>query len=243
MVHPRLDARGLNSDHKYRKNQRIQPLESHRITAIHGEYYTGDIFGLFGCEEECGVADIAGVAEPSHGGAGEDLLFPFHIAVEGFRGHVGGDESGGNAIDEDAFGGQFDGHGFGHAFDGRFGCGIGDHFGDAVLCGHGADVDDMSFSAGQHGADDFAAYGEDGAKIGVEDAFEVLVRDVREFLFHVDAGVVDEDIDEAGDGGEVIEVLAYGLAEVAELFLCGVELFLVAANDDGEDRCLYKFLC
>jgi hypothetical protein len=111
----------------------------------------------------------------------------------------------------------------------------------------------MSFTAGQHGADDFAAYGEDGPKIGMENAFEVLVRDVGEFLFHVDTGVVDEDVDvavamdelvdEAGDGGEVIEVLADGLAEVSELFLCGAEFFLIAADDDGEDGCLYKFLC
>src|ERR1700761_3927350 len=110
----------------------------------------------------------------------------------------------------------------------------------------------MPFCMRKHHPDNLAAYGKDRAQIGEEDTFEFLIGNFGEFLFHIDAGVIDEDIDmavavnevvdESGDGGKVIEVLAHGLAKLAQFFLSGVELFLVAANNNGEDGSLYEFL-
>src|SRR6185312_9971459 len=101
-----------------------------------------------------------------------------------------------------------------HPFDGGFGHGIGDNFGDAVLGSHRADVDDISFSMGKHGFYYFAGDGENRSYVGQQDAVEVFIGNIGQLFFHIDASVVDEDIDpvvalddaadEAGYGVEVV---------------------------------------
>lgn len=241
--------RGAEEGKKWQQSFHMHMLEADGVASVDGEDGPCDIAGVVGCEEEGGLSDVCGRSEVAHRGAGHYFLFSFGVTIEGFFGHLGSDEAGGDAIDADTEGGEFGGHGAGDAFNGRFGCGVGNDFWDAVLGGHAADVEDGSFFIRDHGFDDFTGESEDGVEVSMEDACEVFVGGIDEFFFLVDAGVVDEDIDltelvddgryQGRDGGDIVEIGAEGMAVWAECGLGGGEFFGVAADDHG----CYIVLC
>jgi hypothetical protein len=87
----------------------------------------------------------------------------------------------------------------------------------------------------------------------MEDALEIFVADIGEVPFLIDTGVVHQDVDaaiavidllyQAGKGGEVVQVLADGLAQRAQLRGSGIQFFPVAANDHCQYLVLYEPFC
>ncbi len=103
------------------------------------------------------------------------------------------------------------------------------------------------FAAGQHGLYHFPRKGEYDLYVGMEDMVELFVGHIPEILFHIDPGVIDEDIDmtkagndlpdQAGQGRKVVQVVGDRMAIVSQLLLGGGQLVCVAADDDRPDAC------
>jgi hypothetical protein len=79
---------------------------------------------------------------------------------------------------------------------------VGDDAGDAEEGGHGGDEEDGAAVGVDHGFGEGAGEGEGGGGVGEVDALKVFVGGVEGGLFHVDAGVVDEDGGGASGGGD-----------------------------------------
>src|SRR5260370_40703777 len=83
----------VKADSRDRKVLFIQQvLKADGVTAVDGQHYSRDIFGLVGGQEQGGIADVGGFAQAAQGGTGKDLLFSFRVAVQRLRGHFGCDE-------------------------------------------------------------------------------------------------------------------------------------------------------
>ncbi|CAH2604874.1 protein of unknown function [Rhodovastum atsumiense] len=172
------------------------------LAAVDGEGGAGDEIGFIGREEHDATGDVLGPAEPSHRNAADDLLQHFlrHRAH-----HVGVNIARGNGIDGDVVARAFLRQRLGEAVDAGFRRGVVDLAVLPRLAVHRADIDDATELAGAHAVPGQLGQVEAGAEIGVDHRVPGVARELVHGGVTGDAGIVDQDLDPADFGFDLLD--------------------------------------
>ena len=192
--------------------------------AVNVEDQAVDKVGSLGGEEDGGAAQILGLAPALSGGLGNDEL------VEGMAGAIGldlaqgcglrgGDVAGSDAVALDVVLAVLGGNVLGQHLQTALGSSVGGNSLTAQLAHHRADVDDLAAALLDHIGNDSLGNDEGSVQVHVNDLTELGSGhlDHRDALD--DAGVVDQHVDVADLGGDLLDHLIDGVlvGDVADI--------------------------
>ena len=160
--------------------------------------------GVAAGEEKGGAHEFVGIAEPLHGGAGEDFFDAFWS--EDFAVLFCGEEPWDERVDADAVRSPLSGEVFAEVVHGGFAQGVSEDAAQRNHAGHAAEVDD---AGGDFLLDEILSKNltaeNDGTYVDVHNAVVFLFRDVEKWRCRVGARSIDENVARAGflkHGGE-----------------------------------------
>lgn len=169
--------------------------------SVNRKHLTGDVPPLFRGKEIDHSGDIGDRAKTTQRDDPEDLLLNF---VGKLPRHVGGDEARRDGISRDAAAGELAGEGHGEAMEPGLGGGV---VGLARVTLHardGRDADDAAPALLGHRPDEALRPIEGRGKVGGDDVVPILLGHRHDEFVAGDAGVVDEDLDGAELGVDLL---------------------------------------
>ena len=205
--------------------------------AVNVEDQTVDKVGCLGSEEHGWAAQILGFAPALGRGLGNDELVKRMTAAIGLDlaqgcGLRGGDVAGSDAVALDVVLAVLGGDVLGQHLQTALGSGVGGDSLAAQLAHHGADVDDLAAALLNHIGNDSLGDNEGGVQVNIDDLTELGSGHLDHRNALDDAGVVDQHIDVADLGGDLLDHLIDGVlvGDVADIAV-GVDAgFLVGGQ-------------